>query len=274
MSLFNCGIEKSKGSHCSLESPNPNIAIRGQTVNRKDLEIALLGLLLSAPVSQAYAQAASNVICNRCVGTTDLANQSVQREKIADGAVTAVKIRDNNVTGAKIAAGAVGVTQIDPEQVQMRVGGSCPVGTSIAAVAENGSVTCRTLETQRFSFASNSGVAAGQCPAGTSIVSANCDCESVNGTRNFGVLFGCQVAGNGGASGCIADAGTFNPTLPGPRADLTVLCLEKGTVPGTSSQQAAEPAASIAVINASFQAVSDSFTSTALAHDAKLRATR
>jgi len=64
------------------------------------------------------------VNCTGCVGTTDIANGSV--------------------TAPKISPGAVGSGQINPTQVQKRVTGACPTGSSITAIDENGAVLCET----------------------------------------------------------------------------------------------------------------------------------
>jgi hypothetical protein len=41
-----------------------------------------------------------------------------------------------------IEPGSIGLAEIDPTQVQVRVGGTCSVGRFIAAIAGDGSVTC------------------------------------------------------------------------------------------------------------------------------------
>ena len=46
--------------------------------------------------------------------------------------------------GGPVEAGSIGLAEIDPTQVQIRVGGSCAVGSFVAALAEDGSVTCGT----------------------------------------------------------------------------------------------------------------------------------
>lgn len=78
-----------------------------------------------------------------------------------------------------------------------------------------------------------SGVASATCPADRIAISANCDCDSENGARNAGVLFGCQVAGNGGVVGCFNEPVTFNPALPEPMATIVVGCISATTNDGT-----------------------------------------
>lgn len=91
----------------------------------------------------------------------------------------------------------------------------------------------------------NLGVAAQTCPSSTSIVSVACDCSDSNRTRNFGHLFSCSIAGNGGIAGCQSDAAVFNPTKPFPLATVVIECLgvttnfaEKSLVPKVSTTKA------------------------------------
>jgi hypothetical protein len=58
--------------------------------------------------------------------------------------VTTDKLASGAVTAGKIAAGAVGSTQVDSSQIQLRVGGTCPAGSSIRSIDPAGAVTCQT----------------------------------------------------------------------------------------------------------------------------------
>lgn len=73
-------------------------------------------------------------------------------------------------------------------------------------------------------FSSAAGVAGASCPVDSLVLSANCDCEGDGQTRNFGILFVCQVSGNGGVAGCFPEGVTFNPLLPEPLATIEVAC--------------------------------------------------
>ena len=120
----------------------------------KNITLSLVGLcalgLLSA--SPGLAQTATNVNCDGCVQTGDIATNGVRRSniqnfavntpKINNFAVSASKIKPGAVTTSKIADAAVGSTQIDPTEVQARVADSCAVGSFIASIAEDGSVSC------------------------------------------------------------------------------------------------------------------------------------
>jgi hypothetical protein len=88
----------------------------------------------------------------------------------------------------------------------------------------------------QWTLSDGSGVAAAQCPSGTIVGSANCDCEGDGQTRNFGVMFGCNVAGNGGVAGCFPEGATYNPTLPVPVATITLVCASAIQNDGTPIQ--------------------------------------
>jgi hypothetical protein len=80
--------------------------------------------------------------------------------------------------------------------------------------------------TERVSAVSpeNSTVASASCPADTLVMSVNCGCDG-SGGRNLGVLFGCELAGNGGIVGCFNEPSTFSFTRPPPRGVVTLLCM-------------------------------------------------
>lgn len=89
------------------------------------------------------------------------------------------------------------------------------------------------LRTVSASSDTSTGVVSASCPTNELVGSANCDCNNANGTRNFGVLFACVIAGNGGLAGCFSDSGTFNQFLPPPRATVEVVCVSGVTNDGS-----------------------------------------
>jgi hypothetical protein len=73
-------------------------------------------------------------------------------------------------------------------------------------------------------FSSADAVASAVCPNDTLVLSANCDCDGDGTSRNYGVLFACVVAGNGGVAGCFYEGLTYNQFLLDPRATVEVVC--------------------------------------------------
>lgn len=80
---------------------------------------------------------------------------------------------------------------------------------------------------------SRTSAASASCPVDKVVVSANCECDDVNGTRNFGMLFACTLAGNGGVVGCFDEAITYDPLKLSPLATVTVACLSGRANDGT-----------------------------------------
>lgn len=81
--------------------------------------------------------------------------------------------------------------------------------------------------------AQDDGVVGAMCPSDRLVASAGCHCDNVGGTRNFGVLFGCGVVGNGGVAGCFPEGTTFNSALPPPLATVNLVCLSGRANDGT-----------------------------------------
>ena len=78
---------------------------------------------------------------------------------VGTDAVGTLALASGAVTTAKIAAAAVGTAEIDSTEVQRRVGSSCATGTSISAIAADGTVTCEPDDGATYSALSGSGVA-------------------------------------------------------------------------------------------------------------------
>lgn len=62
--------------------------------------------------------------------------------QFSERAALALEVRADGVGSEQIRNASIGVTEIDPAQVQRRVSGSCTAGSSIRAISEAGTVTC------------------------------------------------------------------------------------------------------------------------------------
>lgn len=77
---------------------------------------------------------------------------------IALNAVGPAAILDNSIAATDIGINAVGLTEINPTQVQTRVSGICPPGTSMRAIGQTGSmVTCDAGGSNAWRLLGNAG---------------------------------------------------------------------------------------------------------------------
>lgn len=89
-----------------------------------------------------------------------------------------------------------------------------------------GSVGTLIIREASAQSAIDTSVVSVNCPVNAQVVGAGCFCTNASGTRNFGVLYACVIAGNAGIVGCHSEALTFDSLLPPPRGEVTVRCLE------------------------------------------------
>ena len=112
----------------------------------------LLGLcVLLLSTAPALAQTATNVKCDGCVNTGDIATNGVRRSniqnfsintpKLNNFAVTTEKIKTGAVTESKIADGAVSVNKVSAE-LAAAIGTFCPSGEAVVGMDENGQFVC------------------------------------------------------------------------------------------------------------------------------------
>jgi hypothetical protein len=185
-------------------------------VNPKHPVLAACALALSQLISvAANAQAATNVICDRCVNNSDLANSSVTSEKILDGTVKSNDIATSAIKTANMNNGSVTF-------------GKLATGVRDALDGALAHLTKTTV-----ADSAEGDVAEAICPSSRIAISANCLCDNNNGINNYGVLFACFVDGNGALAACFDEAGTFNPTKDPPIARVEAVCLGAESTDGT-----------------------------------------
>ena len=122
------------------------------TRRRGRLTRALAGGVFLAGLSAgtAWGQQATDLVCNACVGSTDLANGAVTSSKIGGGAVTNGKIAANAVNTPKIATGAVTAPKIAPNAVNAS---KIATGAITAAKIASGAVNVNKLANSAVSTA-------------------------------------------------------------------------------------------------------------------------
>ena len=183
----------------------------------------------------AEVQGQDDVDCAGCVNAVDIATGAVTTTKIRRGAVRNSDIRNNAITSNKIAPRSVGVSDIAENAVA-------------TGKIRNGAVTIEKLSPQlqqmtngaiggivleQTAVTDGSGVVSSSCPAHSLVGSAGCICEGDGDTSNFGILFACSVAGNGGVAGCFQDGSLFDPQLPPPPVTITLVCVSAVQNDGT-----------------------------------------
>lgn len=93
------------------------------------------------------------------------------------------------------------------------------IGTNVDNIAQSlGGIVLTQVESS-----DGSGVVGTSCPVNSIVGSTQCSCSSESGTRNFGVLFACELAGNGGVAACFDYI--FDPNLPSPLVSITLVCV-------------------------------------------------
>ena len=137
--------------------------------------------------------------------------------------VTGTSIVDGAVQSGDLAAGAVGTAQINPAQVQRRVGASCAGGSAIRSVAADGTVSCETAL---------QGPAGPQGPVGVTGPAGPTGPAGANGAT--GATGPAGPAGATGAQGPAGPAGPTGPQGPAGSADAWSRTGNAGTNPASN----------------------------------------
>jgi hypothetical protein len=74
----------------------------------------------------------------------DIQTGSLTSADIQDGSVTGLDILDGSIGSADVQNGSIGLSEINSAEVQRRVASTCTAGSSIRAIAVDGTVTCET----------------------------------------------------------------------------------------------------------------------------------
>jgi len=111
--------------------------------------LVALALLGSGSV---WAQTATNVNCDGCVGTNDIATNGVRRSniqnfsintpKLSNFAVTTEKIKTDAVTTSKIEDGAVTAAKVEAK-LSNAIGTYCAPGEFVVGIDDNGNLVCQ-----------------------------------------------------------------------------------------------------------------------------------
>ena len=179
----------------------------------KSREVALLVCAFSFP-QFVGAQAATDLNCTQCVGSSDIANDSVG----------SAKIKNKSITSTDIAAGAVKSGIINNDAVthqKLSPGVREKLDGAIAGVAAY------------YDAVDDYSVAVAHCAENTIAFAANCYCIPLSEENNVGVLLACAVQGNGGLAACLPDANTYDPDKTAPVATAGVSCLAATSADGT-----------------------------------------
>ena len=163
---------------------------------------ALAGLQFASQL--ATAQSATDLTCNGCVNSGDIANGTIKAEDLSTNAVETAKVRNNAITYAKLSPGIK--AQIDGAVDEVNV----------------------TLE-----FGEAAGFAGVPCPEGRFAVAASCACVDDGGAPHPGGLNFCAAVGDGALAACSFDAMTFDELLGDPIAQVQATCLGVTSNDGT-----------------------------------------
>ncbi|MBL8244002.1 MAG: hypothetical protein JNL89_07430 [Rhodanobacteraceae bacterium] len=112
-------------------------------VNTSQVQARVAGTCLAGNAISSIA-ADGTVSCQAAGSVTSIATGA----GLTGGPITTtgtISIADDAVTSGMIEDGQVGVSDINSGEVQRRVGGSCAAGSSIRAIAEDGTVSCESI---------------------------------------------------------------------------------------------------------------------------------
>jgi hypothetical protein len=142
-------MESGSSAGGSLTGSYPNPGISAGAVGANQIASGAVGTSQIADGSIGNAKllpnaVGTNNIADNAVSGSKIANGAVGSSEIAFGAVDSSRIANGAVGSSKIASSAVGTGQINNTQVQQRVSGICPSGSSIRSISQTGTVVCES----------------------------------------------------------------------------------------------------------------------------------
>ena len=166
----------------------------------KALYISIFQVVFVLFSQNLFAAAASNVKCDGCVDTSDIAKKAVTASKIKPAAVTTSKIKDGAVTAAKLAGGI-----------------------------SNGLTTTIRTEYSNYNTTNSfySEVIFVSCLSGEVLTGGSCDCFTNDwnaDTTNYGWVDGCGPAGNSMVATCSTGIADVDLQLWGPPVSVYAIC--------------------------------------------------
>jgi hypothetical protein len=101
----------------------------------------LIATMLLLGCGAAQAAPATDLECDKCIQTNEIAGGAITSGRLKKSAVTTGKIRSRAVTTGKIMDGAVTVEKVAPE-IANAIGTSCLAGQAVVGMDESGNFVC------------------------------------------------------------------------------------------------------------------------------------
>ncbi len=210
-----------------------------QSLFRRRLSASMVVSLVALFVALGGVGWAAVTLPAGSVGTTQLRNASVTNSKIANGSVSNWKLAFGSVGPLKMQKGAIGSGQINANQVQARVTGTCSGSAgAVGSINSAGKVQCVSTPPQEFGTSSSTTVPLGSgstaiasktLPGGSSYLVLAYPHAQISGASGQQVQVDCtlSVSPSNGATltrsltvdlGSHAEAGTIPLVVAAPSA--------------------------------------------------------